>query len=218
MKTQLPNGKWRVRTTIDGRRVHLGVFDNEADADRVSADPRAHLREKSKRARAREQLASESIAIDRNRENFASSNRPPWLATKMAARPRLKAGAPRAETDHPWAIVYFIRCTVTGLVKIGITGDSAEKRLRALQVGSPTLLELLGHALGGSAEERELHKAHAGRWSHGEWFRFTLEEAKAELERLQRRNGTRDGALAAAAAQTTGGQAMPGIDPGSREP
>jgi hypothetical protein len=65
--------------------------------------------------------------------------------------------------------IYFIRGG--DLVKIGVT-DDVRQRLRQLQVGSPTKLELIGEMPGDENYERALHRAFAGLAEHGEWFRL----------------------------------------------
>lgn len=68
--------------------------------------------------------------------------------------------------------VYFVRAKTVGLIKIGIA-MMPERRLNALQVGSPDRLELV--ALIRSRDHRTLEQGLHGRFSryraHGEWFR-----------------------------------------------
>lgn len=68
--------------------------------------------------------------------------------------------------------VYFIRAELTGLIKIGVSRDM-EKRLSALQTGSPDKLVVLGVIRCTSPRERELqlHGMFRRDWDHGEWFR-----------------------------------------------
>lgn len=71
-------------------------------------------------------------------------------------------------------MVYFVRATVSGMVKIGWTADSdPTARLTALQTGSPEPLEVAGTVKGDRATEREFHQRFATARSHGEWFRPT---------------------------------------------
>lgn len=67
--------------------------------------------------------------------------------------------------------VYAIRGESTEMVKLGRTTDVLE-RLRALRLGSPSSLILLGHWRGGADAEQLLHDRFAEQRSHGEWFRF----------------------------------------------
>lgn len=102
---------------------------------------------------------------------------------------------PGRRGDESGVCVYFIKCDLTGLVKIG-TSAMVAQRLSQLQVGSPTPLRLIGYALGSLEEEYAIHDRHRARWSHGEWFRMTDEETAAELGALVRRNGTPQTAIA----------------------
>lgn len=66
--------------------------------------------------------------------------------------------------------IYFITCLDTGRVKIGYTSGSPEKRLKALQTGSPTILRMLAMYPGTVVEERILHERFGDCRLHGEWF------------------------------------------------
>jgi hypothetical protein len=68
--------------------------------------------------------------------------------------------------------VYFVRATVSGLIKIGVS-ESARRRFNDLRTASPELLELLGVIV---CEERgllekRLHAQFEAARAHGEWFR-----------------------------------------------
>lgn len=66
-------------------------------------------------------------------------------------------------------LVYVIRGTTTGLVKVG-TSEDPERRLATLQAGSPDELVLIGTCPGGPRLERMLHGWLADDRRHGEWF------------------------------------------------
>lgn len=70
--------------------------------------------------------------------------------------------------------VYFITAPSEGLVKIGFTDRSPERRLGTHQVGSPVRLEL-AHVdeWGDRLTEAELHYRYKSVRSHGEWFSLT---------------------------------------------
>lgn len=67
-------------------------------------------------------------------------------------------------------MIYFIKGAISGRIKIGKSNDP-ERRLRALQTGSPEPLELLGTIPGGLKEERILQKKFKRFAMHGEWFK-----------------------------------------------
>lgn len=72
--------------------------------------------------------------------------------------------------DDRW--VYAVSTDgIPGSIKIGVTGDIAQ-RIKSLQSGSATKLELLWSAHGGFPLERYLHQHFNGRRTHGEWFDF----------------------------------------------
>lgn len=70
--------------------------------------------------------------------------------------------------------VYFILCKTTGLIKCGVA-VRPEKRLAALQVGSPTRLDLIAELDGNERRERAIHKRMERHHSHGEWFRYVTQ-------------------------------------------
>lgn len=83
-------------------------------------------------------------------------------------------------------MIYVIRCTVTGLCKIGYS-TSPERRLATLQTGSPTRLELQLQLPGPQELERELHQRFAVVRSHGEWFALEPDHIE-HLRSLARRD------------------------------
>ncbi len=83
-------------------------------------------------------------------------------------------------SPEPISVVYFVRCVVTGAIKIGFSEDILA-RFRDLQSGAPEPLELVHTISGGIQEERRLHRLFASERMHGEWFR-----AGGMCERLMR--------------------------------
>jgi hypothetical protein len=81
-------------------------------------------------------------------------------------------------------VIYFIQCRVTGLVKIGWTGRALSFRLKALLLGSPTPLDLVGCIRGTLTDERSIHWRFKADRAHGEWFR-----PSASLDQLIEENG-----------------------------
>lgn len=67
--------------------------------------------------------------------------------------------------------VYFIKCSLTGLVKIG-TAKQVAQRLAELQTGSPGQLVLIAEIEGDRAEEMRLHAQFHSLRERGEWFRY----------------------------------------------
>mgnify|MGYP000564849394 FL=1 len=55
-------------------------------------------------------------------------------------------------------------------VKIGYTSGSPRERMRTLQTGSPSRLELVASFDGGESLEKAFHKAFSPLRLHGEWF------------------------------------------------
>jgi hypothetical protein len=67
------------------------------------------------------------------------------------------------------SLTYFVQGEKTGLIKIGVTwGNCPCHRIKAMQIGSPDLLSVLGVLIGN--HEKKLHKQFLSMWSHGEWF------------------------------------------------
>jgi transcriptional regulator with XRE-family HTH domain len=67
-------------------------------------------------------------------------------------------------------MIYFVRCSSTGLVKIGFANDPWA-RLSKIRSDSPGELTLLGIEEGGVDREAELHAEFASCRERGEWFR-----------------------------------------------
>lgn len=76
---------------------------------------------------------------------------------------------PPAVTD-PGDKIYFLQAGVVGPIKIGFSGQAAQ-RLRALQAMGPEPLTLLGWMPGVLDGERALHRQFKRSRLHGEWFR-----------------------------------------------
>lgn len=123
---------------------------------------------------------------------FASSISRPGFGRGRSKAGKRKGSPGRREARTQ---VYFVRCALTGLTKIGISW-TPDRRVMQLQVGSPTPLRFVGAALGTQADEYAIHDRLRDRWSHGEWFRMTDEETDTALERLRAKNGTAAMALA----------------------
>lgn len=70
--------------------------------------------------------------------------------------------------------VYFVQAETLGLIKIGVTNDTA-RRLGSLQTFSPDRLKLLGLMIcpARGSLEAWLHNRFADARSHGEWFNPT---------------------------------------------
>jgi hypothetical protein len=68
------------------------------------------------------------------------------------------------------SLVYFLRDTLTGLVKVGHSLRPRRRRA-GLQTGSGGGLELLGAVPGDRDRERALHARFACYRERGEWFR-----------------------------------------------
>lgn len=71
--------------------------------------------------------------------------------------------------------VYYIACTETKRIKIGFTQGKVEKRLAALQTGSPTKLTVVAVHPGSDDDERRFHNRHSSKRLHGEWFEMDEE-------------------------------------------
>lgn len=74
---------------------------------------------------------------------------------------------PRPSFCDTW--VYFVQCTVTKRVKIGLSKDP-HARLRDMQVGCATKLRLLAVTEGDYEYEQSLHARFRRYRLHGEWF------------------------------------------------
>lgn len=73
-------------------------------------------------------------------------------------------------------MIYFIRKSVDGPIKVGYTAASAQTRMAQLQVGHHEKLYLLGTIPGTISDEKSIHKELCEYRLEGEWF-----ESKAEL-------------------------------------
>lgn len=78
-------------------------------------------------------------------------------------------------------MIYFIRCSSTGLVKIGKSHD-VQKRYKALQCASASDLVLEATADGYTKVEHYLHTRCAERRVKGEWFRLDADEVTKLVE------------------------------------
>lgn len=86
--------------------------------------------------------------------------------------------------------VYVLRCTTTGLRKIGYSQEPA-KRVSAIQCASPTALVLEAIFEGTMADEHRLHAHFSNRHVRGEWFSLEEGDVKAIgdlLPRLEQEN------------------------------
>lgn len=87
-----------------------------------------------------------------------------------------------ARSDRPgW--LYVIRSGEA--VKIGFTSSCPQKRLKALQTGSPAPLKLIGLKWASKAEEREMHRILAAYRVQGEWFDINGLPVGVLVERLE---------------------------------
>jgi len=77
--------------------------------------------------------------------------------------------------------VYFIRAEGTGSIKIGFSTNHPSIRLKELQTGSPSKLELLTFYEGSQKDENKLHHEFAEDRGNGEWF----EESPRLKERIK---------------------------------
>lgn len=101
-----------------------------------------------------------------------------WLAVKK--NPYVPPDAPKDDLPKG-ELVYFIT-GAPGFVKIGYTTD-LEKRIRALQIGCPLVIELLAHARGGRSLEHDYHYKFGAWRQAGEWFKLGP-PIRDEIERL----------------------------------
>lgn len=80
-------------------------------------------------------------------------------------------------------MIYFVRCDLTGLTKIGFTSRGMKERMAALQCGSPTVLRVVGAREGEYLDEAAAHAFYQEKRRHGEWF--LLSDADIEREHLR---------------------------------
>lgn len=66
--------------------------------------------------------------------------------------------------------VYFVRCTLTGRIKVGFTAGKVSARFDVLQSSSPTRLEFLGSVAADQGLEERLHGRLRSACVGGEWF------------------------------------------------
>lgn len=86
--------------------------------------------------------------------------------------PRVRGARLPRKAPTQAGLVYFVRATTVGLIKIG-KADCVHTRFRTLRTHSPDTLQLLGCVASDDASglERRLHVQFAEHRSHGEWFR-----------------------------------------------
>lgn len=150
------NGRWEVKVTDPetGKRRSLSA-KTQAEVE--------HKRDAFRLGRA-VFLNRSKITPERRRDLTRLSNR-----TGLYLVP--------SEDGH----VYFIGAE-NGLVKIGHAVD-VYNRFSKHQVGSPLPLKLIAAVPAKRSVEQALHVLNADRWSHGEWFRITEDEARAYAAR-----------------------------------
>lgn len=66
--------------------------------------------------------------------------------------------------------IYYIISAETGRMKIGYTKGDPKKRLKSLQTGSPTKLDIVAVHPGDLKTEADLHRQFSTDRTHGEWF------------------------------------------------
>lgn len=94
-------------------------------------------------------------------------------------------------------MIYFIRNTDSGYIKVGYTSKDPLARMAYLQVGSAAKLELVGVIDGEREDERALHQALAEHRVAGEWFKpntllsLSMRMARA-VDRGPRKSCTRE--------------------------
>lgn len=104
---------------------------------------------------------------------------PNWLAAQEAKatasarqqryRDRQREGL---AADGTAGTVYFVRSIDSGLIKIGVTSDVAQ-RIASFQTSVPGGVELVHTEAGGPVRERELHTVFHAERANGEWFRYS---------------------------------------------
>jgi hypothetical protein len=77
----------------------------------------------------------------------------------------------RRSTSVKRPTIYFVRCELTGLTKIGFTTRNSDVRLRESQTFAATPLRFLVDTPGTKEQEKLLHEVFNGSRDHGEWFR-----------------------------------------------
>lgn len=76
-------------------------------------------------------------------------------------------------------MIYFVLAATTDLIKVGVTSQSVQSRISALQTACPFDLVLLGTVDGGEVQEAAIHRCWAEHHERGEWFRATDETLRA---------------------------------------
>jgi excisionase family DNA binding protein len=104
-------------------------------------------------------------AIEAAREHVAS-----WLANDSGPLD-VEDGAWLAPCigGRCWSFIYVLRAAGTSAHKIGVATDPA-KRVRDMQTGCPTLLEIVLVFRGNRTTESAIHQHFAAEWLRGEWF------------------------------------------------
>lgn len=105
----------------------------------------------------------------------------------------------RRHVGRTEGLVYFVRCTSTGLVKIGWSND-VPARMNALRSATHPVLVLEGTRPGGHFEEQRIHRLLAPQRVSGEWFRATPDEVCALVNAPSAVMGERSDARRALAA------------------
>lgn len=90
------------------------------------------------------------------------------------AKPNLMETAGLRGYAKSFTNVYFIICSITGLVKIG-RADNVGQRLSTLQISSPGALSILGFFRAPSSFENFLHCLFSRNHVRGEWFKLSDE-------------------------------------------
>lgn len=129
--------------------------------------------------------ATDSIAVETYEAKWGrpiQRHQLEMLNAKLIAKKIREAHIDRVNNPHigyvrgprRGTVVYFIHAEGTNKIKIGITTGDPERRMKALQTGSPVPLKLIGHIdesiLGMS--EMGLHKKFQSVRVHGEWFQL----------------------------------------------
>lgn len=73
-------------------------------------------------------------------------------------------------------MIYLARCR--DVYKIGYTASDPAKRIKSLQTGNPSRIELIGTVPGSYEEEDRLHVRFAAKRVSGEWFALDDEDVE----------------------------------------
>jgi hypothetical protein len=91
--------------------------------------------------------------------------------------PEIQEELKQVDKDLTGGIVYFIKDSQTGYIKIGRTDDDISTRLSQLQVGNPSELTLCKIIECDSRNmEKKLHERFADKHIRGEWFNISESE------------------------------------------